>query len=76
MQNAGSLLSEDEPGGGSSTASYRDLASDQLTQAVLDGGGLGLASMLYGQINESLGLAAGAGDDAAEPAAPAEEPQP
>jgi Rod binding domain-containing protein len=34
------------------------MAQDQLTQAVLDGGGLGLAATLYGQMAEAAGLLA------------------
>ena len=56
MEGAGSMLG-DEEGGGSSTAGYKDMAQDQLTQAVLDGGGLGMAATIYGQMAEAAGLA-------------------
>lgn len=57
MQGAGQMLGG-EDGGSSSTQGYQDLAQDQLTQAVLDGGGLGLAATLYGQLAEATGIAA------------------
>jgi Rod binding domain-containing protein len=55
MQSAGKLLGGEE--GTGSTAGYSDMAQDQLTQAVLDGGGLGMASTLYGQLAEATGIA-------------------
>lgn len=55
MEGASSLLGEEE-GGASSTSGYEDMAQDQLTQAVLDGGGLGLAATIYGQMAEAAGL--------------------
>jgi len=55
MQNAGSLLG-DEDSGGAGTDGYKDMAQDQLTQAILDGGGLGLAASLYGQMAEAIGV--------------------
>jgi Rod binding domain-containing protein len=55
METAGEMFSDDE-GGSSSTSGYNDMAQDQLTQAVLDGGGLGLAATLYGQMAEAAGL--------------------
>lgn len=70
MEGAGSFLSGDEGGGSGSTSGYNDLAQDQLTQAVLDGGGLGLAATLYGQLSEAAGITgpasepSEAGDDA------------
>ena len=57
MEGAGSLLGEEEAGTGA-TGGYKDMAQDQLTQAVLDGGGLGLAATLYGQMAEAAGIAA------------------
>lgn len=54
MENAGKMLGDEE--GSSSTSGYNDMAKDQLTQAVLDGGGLGLAATLYGQMAEAAGL--------------------
>lgn len=65
MQASSSMSGEEQEG---SLAGYRDLAQDQLTQAVLDGGGLGLAGVLYGQLAEQAGIggsddAAAAGDD-------------
>lgn len=59
MQGAGSMLG-DEEGGSKSTTGYEDMAHDQLTQAVLDGGGLGLAATLYGQMAEAAGIAGSA----------------
>ncbi len=64
MQAAGSMLGEEE-GGTGATAGYQDMAQDQLTQAVLDGGGLGLAATLYGQLAEAAGLNAKTGADGA-----------
>lgn len=58
MKDAGSMLGDD--GADSSTSGYKDMANDQLTQAVLDAGGLGLASTLYGQMAESLGVSTAA----------------
>lgn len=62
MEEAGSLLGDDE--GESATGSagmsgYKDMAQDQLTQAVLDGGGLGLAATMYGQLANQIGLDTG-----------------
>lgn len=58
MDKAGAMLADDEEGStSSSTSGYQDLAKDQLTQAVLDGGGLGLAATLYGQMADALGIA-------------------
>ena len=70
MDKAGSMLGDEEDGSGS-TSGYEDLAKDQLTQAVLDGGGLGLAATLYGQLADAAGIlskatpAAGTGGGAA-----------
>jgi Rod binding domain-containing protein len=58
MKDAGSMFSDDE--GTSSTGGYQDMAQDQLTQAVLDGGGLGIAATLYTQMAQAAGIA-GAG---------------
>lgn len=41
---------EDAAGVGGSTTGYKDMARDQMTQAVLDGGGLGIAAVLYEQM--------------------------
>lgn len=58
MQGAGSLLSGDDDSSGTSGMSgYNDMAQDQLTQAVLDGGGLGIAATLYTQMAEAAGVA-------------------
>ena len=57
MEDAGSVLGDEEGGGTGATGGYKDMAQDQLTQAVLDGGGLGLASTLYGQMAEAAGIA-------------------
>lgn len=58
MDESSKMLSEgsekDEAGVGGSTGGYQDMARDQMTQAVLDGGGLGLASVMYGQMRERL----------------------
>jgi Rod binding domain-containing protein len=63
MQSAGSMFGDEKSG---STSGYQDLAKDQLTQAVLDGGGLGLAATLYGQLADAAGiLGARAGDSPA-----------
>jgi Rod binding domain-containing protein len=61
MQSAGSMFSEED--GSGSTSGYNDLAQDQLTQAVLDGGGLGLASTLYGQLAAASGIAGAPGSN-------------
>ena len=58
MEGAGSMFGEE--GGSGSTGGYEDLAHDQLTQAVLDGGGLGLAATLYGQLADAVGVAGAA----------------
>lgn len=58
MEGAGKLLGDEGEGGSGATSGYEDLARDQLTQAVLDGGGLGLAATLYGQLAEASGIAA------------------
>ena len=73
MESAGSMLGEEE-GGTGSTSGYGDMAQDQMTQAVLSGGGLGLAATLYGQMAEQAGLdistpAPAAADDATDGAA-------
>lgn len=60
MENAGKVAGGDSEDGSGSTSGYEDMAKDQLTQAVLDGGGLGLAATLYGQMADALGVA-GAG---------------
>ncbi|MCW2927564.1 MAG: hypothetical protein JWM86_1532 [Thermoleophilia bacterium] len=57
MENAGtSVPGADESDSSGSTSGYQDLAQDQLTQSVLDGGGLGLAATLYGQMAEAAGI--------------------
>ena len=55
MQSAGKLLGDEE--GTGSTSGFQDIAQDQLTQAVLDGGGLGLAASLYGQLADAASVA-------------------
>jgi Rod binding domain-containing protein len=55
MDGAGSMLGDEESSSGS-TSGYEDMAKDQLTQAVLDGGGLGLAATLYGQLADAAGI--------------------
>lgn len=55
MEKAGSMFG-DEEGGSGATSGYNDIAKDQLTQAVLDGGGLGLAATMYGQMAEAAGI--------------------
>jgi Rod binding domain-containing protein len=62
MENAGSLLGGGEDGGEDAAGSagmsgYKDMAQDQMTQAVLDGGGLGIAATLYQQMAEAAGVA-------------------
>jgi len=49
---------DDEAGAAadSSTSAYQDMANDQLVQSMLDGGGLGLASVMYGQLAEQAGV--------------------
>lgn len=49
----------DDAEGDASTGAYNDMINDQMTQSVLDGGGLGLASMLYTQLNGQLPQSAG-----------------
>ena len=77
MQNAGSLLGDEDGGAsGAGTDGYKDMAQDQLTQAILDGGGLGLAASMYGQMAEAMGIAskpaaAGGAQAAARPEAAA-----
>ena len=73
MEGASSMLGGDEEGGTGATAGYNDMAQDQLTQAVLDGGGLGFASTIYGQLAEAAGLTTPAG---ATPAAGAPNARP
>lgn len=66
MEKASEMFADDE-GGSGSTSGYNDMAQDQLTQAVLDGGGLGIAATLYAQMSEAAGLnavKAPASDDA------------
>ncbi len=57
MKNATKSLSGDDAATGSAGMStYNDMAQDQMVQAVLDGGGLGLAASLYQQIGEGTGI--------------------
>lgn len=56
MEKSGSLLGEDEAGG-AGMSGYQDMVQDQLTQAVLDGGGLGMAATMYGQLADAAGIA-------------------
>ena len=58
MEGAGQLLGAEDGESSGATAGYEDLAKDQLTQAVLDGGGLGLAATLYGQMADAMGILA------------------
>ncbi len=58
MDQATKTLSEGSDAGGDSfgaagQSGYQDMIQDQMSQAVLDGGGLGLAGMLYRQVAES-----------------------
>jgi Rod binding domain-containing protein len=69
--DAGGGSSDESSGAATSTAgvsAYQDMVRDQMTQAVLDGGGLGVAGVLYGQMVQSLpatpGAAAAAGKEA------------
>jgi Rod binding domain-containing protein len=55
MDDAGKMFG-DEESSSESTNGYEDMAKDQLTQAVLDGGGLGLAATLYGQLADAAGI--------------------
>ena len=73
MADAGSLLGGDEEGGAGSAgmSGYKDMAQDQMTQAVLDGGGLGVAATLYEQMAEAAGVATAEPATGAKPAAPA-----
>jgi Rod binding domain-containing protein len=58
MDEAGKMFGGDEEGGSTGSVSgYQDMAKDQMTQAVLDGGGLGIASTLYTQLAEAAGIA-------------------
>lgn len=64
MQDAGKMLGDDDSSGSGDGASssagmsgYSDMAQDQMTQAVLDGGGLGIASSMYRQIATAAGVA-------------------
>ena len=54
MKDAGSMFDDGE--GTGSTSGYEDMAQDQLTQAVLDGGGLGIASTIYTQMADAAGI--------------------
>jgi Rod binding domain-containing protein len=57
MDEAGKMFSdEDGENSSGSVSGYQDMAKDQLTQAVLDGGGLGIASTLYTQLAEAAGI--------------------
>lgn len=58
MEGAGTMLGDEDGETSGATAGYEDLAKDQLTQAVLDGGGLGLAATLYGQMADAMGILA------------------
>lgn len=57
MQDAGKMLGGDDEGGSAGTSGYSDMAQDQMTQAVLDGGGLGIASTMYTQMANAAGIA-------------------
>lgn len=70
MENAGSMLGGGEDGesdgaGSAGMSGYKDMAQDQMTQAVLDGGGLGIAATLYQQMAEAAGVATPKKDAAA-----------
>lgn len=54
MKTSASLLGEEEQAAGMS--GYQDMAQDQLTQSILDGGGLGIAATLYQQLADSAGV--------------------
>lgn len=56
MEQASKLFDDDEGNSSASVQGYSDMAQDQLTQSVLDGGGLGLASMLYGDMAAAAGI--------------------
>ncbi len=64
MENAGSLMGDDDSSTGS-TSGYQDMAKDQMTQAVLDGGGLGIAATLYQQMATAAGIDTTASKDGA-----------
>ena len=62
MQKSAKLLGDEQGAGGGltgSTSGYSDMAQDQLVQSVLDGGGLGLAGILYSQVAASAGIPQG-----------------
>jgi Rod binding domain-containing protein len=73
MQDAGKMLGGgDDSSGGSDEASgdagmsgYSDMAQDQMTQAVLDGGGLGIASSMYTQMAQAAGISTDDGSSTA-----------
>ena len=52
----------EEEAGSAGLSGYRDMAQDSMTQAVLDGGGLGLAATLYGQMADQMGISTAEGD--------------
>lgn len=56
MEKASKAIGGDDESSGAGMSAYNDMAKDQMVQAVLDGGGLGLASVLYQQIGESTGV--------------------
>ena len=73
MQGSDAIGGEGEEQAGSAGLSgYRDMAQDSMTQAVLDGGGLGLAATLYGQMAEQMGIEQENSTDATGDAAPAD----
>lgn len=55
MQKSSGVPGGDEEQDGS-LQGYRDMAQDQMTQSLLDGGGLGLAATLYSQMAEQAGV--------------------
>ncbi|MCW2972944.1 MAG: hypothetical protein JWN72_1217 [Thermoleophilia bacterium] len=57
MQDAGKMLGGEEEEGAAGMSGYSDMAQDQMTQAVLDGGGLGIASTMYTQMATAAGIA-------------------
>ena len=56
MKNASKAIGGDETSSDAGTSTYNDMAQDQMVQAVLDGGGLGLAAVMYQQIGENTGV--------------------
>jgi Rod binding domain-containing protein len=81
MQNAGKMLGggDDASSGQDATSAsgmsgYSDMAQDQMTQAVLDGGGLGIASSMYTQMAQAAGISTAPAAAGATTATKAGEP--